>query len=350
MNDAVKTFPGLKNVAAKTRRIVSHFHHSPQATHRLSEMQKTLGAPQHKLKNQCPTRWNSLYYMIQRLVEQREPLSAVLASMNSVDNLHSHEWKVAESYVQVLKPFEEVTSMMSATRYSTLSMVIPLLNVLCEKMQLTHMNDFAKEILKNIKNRWPDYETNELFSVATYLDPRFGQYAFTNETAKEVAKAKILTCMFGDGETSGTDNTESNAEEVSETAVTAPTDESDDIGDVWTTFRKILVKNKSRSSESGKSYSLSIREQMQYELDLYSRISLVEPFSCPFQWWASNYQNFPNVSKVAKMYLAIPATSVPSERIFSKAGLVIDQRRSNLLPKHAERLICLSHNLREHHS
>ncbi|CAG8853617.1 2478_t:CDS:2, partial [Gigaspora margarita] len=40
----------------------------------------------------------------------------------------------------------------------------------------------------------------------------------------------------------------------------------------------------------------------------------------PLDWWKLNCTRFPNLSKMAKDYLAIQSTSVPSEQVFSKAG------------------------------
>lgn len=41
-------------------------------------------------------------------------------------------------------------------------------------------------------------------------------------------------------------------------------------------------------------------------------------------------------------YLSIPATSVPSERVFSKAGFVCNQRRNRLEPKKVDQILFLN--------
>lgn len=46
----------------------------------------------------------------------------------------------------------------------------------------------------------------------------------------------------------------------------------------------------------------------------------------------------------AKKILCTPATSVPSERIFSKAGIVVSDRRSRIKPKNVDMLIFLNQN------
>jgi len=53
---------------------------------------------------------------------------------------------------------------------------------------------------------------------------------------------------------------------------------------------------------------------------------------------------FPNLASVVRMLLAVPATSVSSERLFFKAGAIISDRRSRLTPHHAEQLCFLSAN------
>jgi hypothetical protein len=64
----------------------------------------------------------------------------------------------------------------------------------------------------------------------------------------------------------------------------------------------------------------------------------------PLQWWAANKDIYPMLSQVARLLLAVPATSVSSERLFSKAGAIISDRRSKLSPQHAEQLCFLSQN------
>ena len=49
--------------------------------------------------------------------------------------------------------------------------------------------------------------------------------------------------------------------------------------------------------------------------------------------------------QLAKQYLAIPATSVPSERAFSAAGHIANERMSCLLPDSITMLVFLAENL-----
>ena len=64
-------------------------------------------------------------------------------------------------------------------------------------------------------------------------------------------------------------------------------------------------------------------------------------YNNPLDWWAENERRFPLLATLARRYLCIPATSAPSERLFSAAGLTIAKDRASLLPDVAQSLIFL---------
>jgi hypothetical protein len=50
----------------------------------------------------------------------------------------------------------------------------------------------------------------------------------------------------------------------------------------------------------------------------------------PLEWWNENRTKFLKIAYVARQVLAVPATSVPSERIFSTADILINKPRNRL--------------------
>ena len=57
------------------------------------------------------------------------------------------------------------------------------------------------------------------------------------------------------------------------------------------------------------------------------------------EWWKNNHEQFPLIVKVAHQLLCVPAASVPSERIFSTAGLIVSNLKSSLKPENTGMLI-----------
>ena len=67
--------------------------------------------------------------------------------------------------------------------------------------------------------------------------------------------------------------------------------------------------------------------------------------SDPLKWWKENEKRFPKLSSLAKTLLCIPATSVPSERIFSIAGNIVTKKICSLNPENVDMLIFMNKNL-----
>ena len=62
-------------------------------------------------------------------------------------------------------------------------------------------------------------------------------------------------------------------------------------------------------------------------------------------WWKANELEYPILSKLAKRYLCVPATSLASERVFSSARDLVSAQRSCLCTEHVDKLLFLKKNL-----
>jgi len=65
-------------------------------------------------------------------------------------------------------------------------------------------------------------------------------------------------------------------------------------------------------------------------------------YNCPLEWWKEHESQYPTLAKLAKIYLAIQATSAPSERVFSVANRVFGKYRCGLDPLMAGMLLYVS--------
>ena len=67
--------------------------------------------------------------------------------------------------------------------------------------------------------------------------------------------------------------------------------------------------------------------------------------SDPMVYWTANKNVYPHLYVLAMQFLSTPATSVPSERIFSKCGDVVSKKRNRLKPALVEKIIFLNKNM-----
>lgn len=200
VNGAVNNCPDLQTTVSKAKSITTSFKHSVQSTQKLLAVEKQMGFPQLKLKQHCPTRWNSMYDMLERCVMLKDAVTVVTASSKKMSTLTASEWEIAEACVSILQPFKVATAALSAFKYPSLSMVIPTLNQLKHNLQLKSetsscLQILIEQLLNNIEARWPNYEYNVTYAIATSVDPRYKDCGFEDPGAIAQARSMILKEM-----------------------------------------------------------------------------------------------------------------------------------------------------------
>ena len=81
------------------------------------------------------------------------------------------------------------------------------------------------------------------------------------------------------------------------------------------------------------------------ELLRYLQEEPLELTAVPTLWWKENCSRYKYLAQLARKYLCIPATSVPSERLFSTAGNIVSAKRSCLDADNVAMLCFLHDNL-----
>lgn len=109
----------------------------------------------------------------------------------------------------------------------------------------------------------------------------------------------------------------------------------------WNCFEEVATDNMGNANDEGDAEKNDVAN----ELDFYLKTVRLDRKANPYKWWSANEKQYPNLSKFAKVYLSSPGSSVYSERLFSEAGNVYDEKRNRLLPKNAEKLVFIHHNL-----
>ncbi|XP_011405235.1 PREDICTED: zinc finger BED domain-containing protein 1-like [Amphimedon queenslandica] len=325
VSNSLSSVPEAQSLIQSVKNIVTFFRRSTKAMDKLTVMQSRLNIPQHKLIQDIETRWNSVFYMLERYLEQEEAIRTTLCMMDRNDLLIPTEKNSELSeMVDILRPFEAVTREMSADKYVSSSKIIPLAKGL-QRCSSNSNNKISEALCSQMSGRFLNMEANVLIASATLLDPRFKKIGFSDQRAGDQI-ARHLTAEITQMMRS--------REATSQTTATATTNEvaQDTADSVWRFFDE-QVSSQSNMHPGVTAFS---------EVDKYFKTPVLQRTEDPLNWWKENSQVFPQLAPLARKYLSLLATSVPSERLFSKAGELVSLKRNRLKPKNVNMFLFLN--------
>ena len=124
IHDCILDQRAVSDALAACRRLVGYFKHSSAASHRLTELQEELHCDVLRPIQDVSTRWNSTYYMIQRLLAMKRSLSVYCTETDHEKAWSPNTWVLTENICHLLAPLEKLTRDFSAYD-ARLSAVIP---------------------------------------------------------------------------------------------------------------------------------------------------------------------------------------------------------------------------------
>nr|CAI5857915.1 unnamed protein product [Callosobruchus analis] len=328
-------------ILEKIKIIVAYFKRSSKATKILIDIQKKNGvAVPLKLIQDVVTRWNSTYNMINRFVELEESLRSTLGLLDvQLPTISVEEWTILKELCQILAPFDEATKCVSGENYMSASLVIVLTKGLlevCENLRSTEtFSELSRQILNNlqegIRSRLGDVEYSSTLAMSTFLDPRFKYFGFKNKDAVENVKKDVLNALT---ETITAENKEDPRHHESEPGST-PVFPNKEGYSLWDSLDKCLSKFKPYLTSN----SMAVTELQRYLGD-----GVLSRNKNPLDWWRENQYNYPYLSRLVRSKCCALGTSVPCERIFSKAGNILNERRTRLNNKTLKHLLFINVN------
>ena len=87
------------------------------------------------------------------------------------------------------------------------------------------------------------------------------------------------------------------------------------------------------------------QQQVDYEVKCFKSESTVSLKSNPLLWWKTKEGLYPHLAKIVRQLFCIPATSVPSERVFSAAGHLVSATRNRLDQENVNNLLFIQQNI-----
>ena len=86
---------------------------------------------------------------------------------------------------------------------------------------------------------------------------------------------------------------------------------------------------------------MSHEEKIDKEMKRYEEHISLDVDLDPFTLWKDEQKNFPLLGSLAHNYLCNCGTSMPSERLFSEGGNIVNTLQNRLSPEHVNMLIFL---------
>lgn len=174
-----------------------------------------------------------------------------------------------------------------------------------------------------MRRRFTNIESARMLAMSTLLDPRMKKLAFNDSAAVRQAEQWVVQEMSGHIQTN----------DSNEDRQPSNTTEAAGLWDLFDTVVKQLTSQRTSTS------NVTLEARKYFEEPVLARLQ------DPLPWWKKNERYYELIAKIAKKYLCIPGTSVPAERVFSKAGKLVSISRNRLKPKNVNMFLFLNKNI-----
>lgn len=325
----------ISDIIEKCKSIVQYFKRSSHALAKLHEAQRQMKLPELKLIQDVPTRWNSMHEMLKRLHLNKAPIISTLAILEHETNkLSSDEWVVLEHAIDIFGVFNDVTKEISAEKNVTLPKTMVLSRNLFDYVQ-----EYAKKpnlpavvvrictlLTTNITERLISKETDST-PESSFLDPRFKKISFKNSLKFDAVNERLLSKV----------TYEINKEKVlSESSLSSQREVTKKTSsEIWTKFDNDASILKADRNP---------RAAAIVEVDKFLSEPLLDRECDPLTWWEQRKNVYPHLFKIVLKKLCIPASSVPCERVFSKAGQIMTEKRNRLTTTKLSNILFINSN------
>ena len=321
------SLPPIQCVISQAKKIVEYVKRYPFAARNLAETQSRMGLPCLKVKQDVITRWNSTYLMLARLMEIRQPLDEAMKEFPDRPELRLEEsvWVAISGLIRVLKLFHDATLLMSVENKVAISQVILMISSL--RLELEKISEeeegmseevqmLIRALNEEIQERFHLVEDSPEYAESHLLDPRTKNLKFWHDSKKIQAIEGIKEYLKQWEETSSSASEE------------APLGYSENNW-LW------------RNSVVEATLPIVHRD----EWDDFSQEIQIGNDKDPLLWWEEKKTKFPHLYELAKKRFSVCASSVSSERLFSKAGQAVTDRRNRLKGDKVSMILFLCYNL-----
>jgi hypothetical protein len=289
-----------------------------------------------KLALDCPTRWNSTYKMLEIAIEYKD----VFIRLKQRESLYTclptnSQWQFAKDVCGCLKLFNEVTELISGTKYPTSNLYFPKICRIklaieeWKKSSNSIIEMMATKMMEKFQHYWSG--VHDMMGVAAVLDPRKKMVVlhfwfpklYGQESDEQVNRIKELCYDLLD---------DYQRIKLRETQPTTPSSSG----------ATIVTNDDAEFDAYVEAIAVNSSSSAKYELDHYLREAVIKntPDFDILNWWKVNGVVYPTLQAIARDVLAIPISTVASESAFSTGGRILSPHRSRLNWTTVEALMC----------
>ncbi|KAK9729678.1 hypothetical protein K7432_018654 [Basidiobolus ranarum] len=296
---------GLKNesvVVSKVRTVITYIKNSHEIYSQLMELQRNAARPQQPLELDNPVQWNSTFNMLKCFLNHQEVIQTILKQNADLkDHLNVSDWERIKQYSALLQPFNQAAEILTVPCQSTLGKVYTIFHGLASilrdvpsKLPLISV-ETINSMLHTLLEYWSWNDFSSLQFIPVVLDPRVKLEYFSDDVNIEHVKECLVSIIeiyslsgIGPAHTSSKHEPETNSLNLNNYI--------------------------SRPLKRGRIYSDS------NELGMYFASPVVPPDSSALEWWKTNQNSYPILSKIARDFLSISAMVPPPEQLFNSSN------------------------------
>lgn len=338
------------------------------------------------------TRWNSSYYAWTRLVKVKGYIQTLLPELENDSDpsarkdgkylrsimLSLDEWDLLQELIIVLAPFEQATRHLGGEKYVTHSIMYPLIKEI--KRQLSSPSSSYLSTISNMSStsdQLENFETiEEVFILAAEVEELENEDINEENSQKKQNRIDLNKSLNTNGILEKVKKNLYDAmcfywqflsEDYMISTLLDPrikhvNDEDEEmLRQKYEDYQDQLqtpLESRPVSPTPSEQFSINITSQSSIfaifeqnqpkvhdEVTEYLQEDIIPFNQNPFEWWANKKIKYPVLAKIARIYLVVPATSTPSERLFSDAGNLLSAKRSRMDAELFKRMIFLKKNI-----
>jgi hypothetical protein len=305
------SFVDYLEILQNVKELVTKVRKSPKLFSALNKEAEEDNLVLKKFRTSVKTRWNSQLYMIQSVLDNKEVLINTVTELKTI--VEKIDIEKLKELKEILEPFEDCIKFLSSSKFPTIAILFRVIRGMYKHLDDLEKNKKYKQIAINMKKVLKKYysELNNSIIYGSLLNPnlkdRFINEYFTESKDEIIMEFKGIYKNYYDKNS----NIDSNKINISKKNKN---------------IKKIIEDTSSDEENENINEDKIFQEYKSYMIEKRTKNVDVLYF------WRINQIRFPILAQIARDYLSISSTSVPSERCFSRSGFIVNKYRNRLSP------------------